>query len=428
MMNENHSINGSTEFSIHNSEFIINNTPAIRFKSFDGEWEEKKLGLNAEFLKGQGYSKNDLIAEGSPIVLYGRLYTKYKTTIFEVDTFVKNNGKSIVSKGSEVIVPASGETSEDIARASAVVQSGILLGGDLNVIYPHDKIYCVFLALTISNGKPKKDLSKRAQGKSVVHVRNADLKELEINFPDIAEQTKIGDYFQQLDTLIAQHQQKHDKLLSLKKALLEKMFPKQGATVPEIRFKGFSGDWEYKVLGDLSEIVRGASPRPIEDKKWFDEKSDVGWLRIKDVSEQDGRIYYLEQRISKAGEEKTRVLTEPHLLLSIAATVGKPVINYVSTGVHDGFLIFMKPVFDREFLFQWLKGFEREWKKYGQPGSQVNLNSEIVKRQNIAMPQDDEQIKIGNLFNQFDALINQHQAQLKKLNNIKQACMVKMFV
>jgi len=196
---------------------------------------------------------------------------------------------------------------------------------------------------------------------------------------------------------------------------------------PAIRFKEFSGKWEEKTLGELSDIVRGASPRPIEDPKWFDTKSNVGWLRIRDVSEQNGRIYYLEQRISKAGEAKTRVLNEPHLLLSIAASVGKPVINYVSTGVHDGFLIFLKPVFDQEFLFQWLKSFEKEWQKYGQPGSQVNLNSEIVKNQNISIPESEEQHKIGNYFQQLDTLIAQHQQKHDKLLNLKKALLELMF-
>jgi len=197
--------------------------------------------------------------------------------------------------------------------------------------------------------------------------------------------------------------------------------------VPAIRFKGFCGDWHEKALGELSDIVRGASPRPIEDPKWFDTQSNVGWLRIRDVSEQNGRIYYLKQRISKLGEEKTRVLTEPHLLLSIAASVGKPVINYVSTGVHDGFLIFLKPIFDREYLFQWLKSFEKEWQKYGQPGSQVNLNSDIVKNQNISIPEPEEQTKIGNYFQQLDTLIAQHQQKHDKLLNIKKSLLEKMF-
>lgn len=197
--------------------------------------------------------------------------------------------------------------------------------------------------------------------------------------------------------------------------------------VPEIRFKGFSREWETKELGELAEIVRGASPRPIEDPKWFDTSSNVGWLRIRDVTEQDGRIHYLSQRISKLGQGKTRVLFEMHLLLSIAASVGKPVINYVETGVHDGFLIFKKPIFQLEYMYQWLKSFEPRWQQYGQPGSQVNLNSDIVKGQVVNVPDEPEQVQIGNTFQKLDSLINQHQQKQDKLSNIKKAMLEKMF-
>lgn len=197
--------------------------------------------------------------------------------------------------------------------------------------------------------------------------------------------------------------------------------------VPEIRFKGFSGDWAQNNLGGLAEIVRGASPRPIEDPKWFDKSSNVGWLRIRDVTEQDGRVHYLEQRISKLGQEKTRVLFDQHLLLSIAASVGKPVINYVETGVHDGFLIFKNPRFELEFMYQWLKSFELEWQQYGQPGSQVNLNSDIVKNQVVFTPCEKEQTAIGNYFQKLDNLINHHQQKHDKLSSIKKAMLEKMF-
>lgn len=198
--------------------------PEIRFKGFSGEWEEKALGDNADFAKGQGYSKSDLVEVGSPIILYGRLYTQYQTVIYEVDSFAVENNKSIFSKGYEVIVPASGETAEDISRASAVLQSGVLLGGDLNIINPSNNLDSIFLALTLSNGKPQKDLSRRAQGKSVVHLRNNDLKEVDISYPDTTEQTKIGNLFQQLDTLLIQHQAQLKKLNNIKQACLEKMF------------------------------------------------------------------------------------------------------------------------------------------------------------------------------------------------------------
>jgi type I restriction enzyme S subunit len=201
----------------------------------------------------------------------------------------------------------------------------------------------------------------------------------------------------------------------------------ENAKSPAIRYADFTDDWEQRKLGDMAEIVRGASPRPIKDPKWFDDESDIGWLRISDVTEQDGRIYYLEQRISKAGQEHTRVLTEPHLLLSIAATVGKPVINHVKTGVHDGFLIFLNPTFDREFMFQWLEMFRPKWSKYGQPGSQINLNSDLVKAKEIMVPEAAEQTCIGEFFASLDHLITLHQREYDKTANIKNAMLEKMF-
>lgn len=160
----------------------------------------------AKFNKGNGYSKGDLCKVGTPIILYGRLYTNYETIIREVDTFVEEKENSIFSKGGEVIVPASGETAEDIARALTIEKAGILLGGDLNIIEPEESINSSFLALSISNRDTKKELAKKAQGKSVVHVRNDEIKRLIISFPNKVEQDKISGYFQSLDNLITLHQ------------------------------------------------------------------------------------------------------------------------------------------------------------------------------------------------------------------------------
>ena len=197
--------------------------------------------------------------------------------------------------------------------------------------------------------------------------------------------------------------------------------------VPQFRFKDFSDSWVQCNLGDLAEIVRGASPRPIQDPKWFDDSSEIGWLRISDVTEQNGRIHHLDQHISEAGQAKTRVLTEPHLLLSIAATVGKPLVNYVKTGVHDGFLIFMNPKFDLEFMFQWLESYRDKWSRYGQPGSQVNLNSDLVKNQSISIPSMDEQQKLGEFFTSIDNLIAANQRKLDLLKEQKKGYLQKMF-
>ena len=198
-------------------------------------------------------------------------------------------------------------------------------------------------------------------------------------------------------------------------------------SVPNIRFKGFEDEWKNLKLGELSEIARGASPRPINNKKWFSKDSKIGWLRISDVTEQNGRIFYLKQKLSIQGQKKTRVIKTKHLLLSIAATVGSPVINYIPTGVHDGFLIFYNPKFDIEFMFQWLQKYRKNWSKFGQPGSQVNLNSEIVRNQKVYIPEEKEERDIANLFLKIDRLLDLQQQKIDKFELLKKALLQKLF-
>ena len=164
------------------------------------------MGDVAEFSKGSGYSKGDLVEYGTPIILYGRLYTNYETRISDVDTFVEAKVGSVYSKGGEVIVPASGETAEDIARAATVDKSGILLGGDLNIVMPNKDINSSFLAISISSGNPQRELAKKAN--------------LVLPFPIKDEQNKIASYFCQLDNLITLHQRKVSSRLFLNKSTI----------------------------------------------------------------------------------------------------------------------------------------------------------------------------------------------------------------
>ena len=181
---------------------------SMMFTTSTFSWEQRKAIDIADYSKGNGYSKGDLTDAGTPIILYGRLYTKYQFAISEVDTFAFPQNGEVYSQGNEVIVPASGETAEDIARASAVEKSGVLLGGDLNILRPFDFINPLFLALAISNGEPQKELAKKAQGKSVVHIHNTDIQEVTIAYPSRTEQDRIVSVFRQLDNLITLHQRK----------------------------------------------------------------------------------------------------------------------------------------------------------------------------------------------------------------------------
>ena len=238
---------------------------SLLFATSTFSWEQRKAIDIADYSKGNGYSKGDLTDAGTPIILYGRLYTKYQFAISEVDTFAFPRNGAVYSQGNEVIVPASGETAEDIARASAVEKSGVLLGGDLNILRPFDFINPLFLALAISNGEPQKELAKKAQGKSVVHIHNTDIQEVTIAYPSRTEQDRIVSVFRQLDNLITLHQRKFEKLTNVKKSMLEKMFPQNGSSYPEIRFKGFTDPWEQRKLGDVGETYTGLSGKTKAD-------------------------------------------------------------------------------------------------------------------------------------------------------------------
>ncbi len=199
--------------------------PKIRFKGFEGEWKKVKLGDIAKFTKGQGYSKSDLKETGQPIILYGRMYTKYQFVIDEVDTFANLKDASILSEGDEIIMPASGETPEDIACASAVLAKDIILGGDLNIMhFDLTKISTPYIALVITYSKTHHDLSKCAQGKSVVHLHNGAISRATISLPSLAEQQAIASYFTSLDRQISLQSQRLKKLKQIKSACLDKMF------------------------------------------------------------------------------------------------------------------------------------------------------------------------------------------------------------
>lgn len=198
--------------------------PQIRFKGFTEPWEEIKLEDRVTFSRGIGYSKSDLKEQGHQIFLYGRLYTDYSTYIEEVDTYSHLTSQAILSKGSEVVLPSSGETAEDIAVASAILKPNIILAGGLNILYPDSEIDSIFLALLLTYGPTHTILSKKAQGKSVVHIYNQDIADLNVLVPSIEEQKAIGEYFRNLDNLIKEKKKKVSQLRNLKKASLSKMF------------------------------------------------------------------------------------------------------------------------------------------------------------------------------------------------------------
>ncbi|MGV3288331.1 restriction endonuclease subunit S [Bacillus wiedmannii] len=405
-------------------------TPDIRFPGFTGDWEQYNLG-NVSTKIGSGKTpkggNQNYKSEGIPLLRSQNIFNNkvnFNDVVYITPEIDEDMANSRVQKG-DVLLNITGAS---IGRSAVYkLNHKANVNQHVSIIRPSGEVNPYFIQLNITSEKGQKQIELNQAGGGREGLNFQQIAKMGFYFPDLLEQGEIGDFFIKLDNTIAFYQQELTTLKQTKQGFLQKMFPKEGEPVPEIRFPGFTGEWEQYKLEELAEIVRGASPRPIQDPKWFDKNSEIGWLRIADVTEQDGRIHQLKQKISKAGQAKTRVLTEPHLLLSIAATVGKPVVNYVKTGVHDGFLIFMNPKFDMEFMFQWLEMFRPKWQKYGQPGSQVNLNSDLVKSHEILIPSKEEQKTIGNFFKQLDDTIALHQRELDALNQTKKAFLQKMF-
>lgn len=400
--------------------------PKLRFPGFTEDWEQRKLGDIATLSKGNGYSKSDLVPSGSPIILYGRLYTNYETTIKNIDTFVELKDKSVISQGGEVIVPASGETAEDISRASVVENQGIVIGGDLNVIKVKELLNPTFLALTISNGEQQKELSKRAQGKSVVHLHNSDLQEVNLIFPLLNEQKEISILFEKLDNIITLHQRKLDNLKLKKKALLQKLFPKNGERYPELRFPGFTDAWEQR---KLSDVLVERNEQQVETSE-YPLMSFVQGLGVVPKSERYDRSFLVldQSKKYKRTELGDFIYSSNNLetgSIGINKT-GKAVISPVysifqGVSIGDSQFIGIMSLLPR-FIAKMIRF--RQGVVYGQ----WRIHETDFLDISVLIPSVDERTKITQLILSIEEIVTLHQRKLDHLQLQKKALLQQMFV
>ena len=329
--------------------------------------------------------------------MYGRLYTNYETQICKVDTFVKNSSCGVLSKGGEVIVPASGETAEDIAVASHVSLPGILLGGDLNVVTPKDNLDSNFLALFITFGNAHVELSKRAQGKSVVHVRNGDLSQLNIKYPTQSEQILISNLFIKNDNLITLHQRKLDALKKIKSALLEKMFPKDGSDIPEIRFTGFTEAWEQRKVFEIANRLDNLRV-PVASNLRI--PGNTPYYGANGIQDYVSGFTHNGEFVLVAEDGANDLKNYPVQYVS-----GKIWVNN-----HAHVLQGLERVIDNRFLSFSLVHCDIEVLLVGGGRSKLNANT-LMNELTLSLPNLNEQKNIGGLFFKLDNLITLHQRE-----------------
>lgn len=407
--------------------------PKIRFKGFSGEWKRSTLGDLALFSKGSGYSKSDICKEGTPVILYGRMYTKYQSVFDEIDTFVNPKDNSIVSKGGEVIIPGSGESSEDISLAAMVKNEGVIIGGDLNILKFNQKVNDpAFMSMAITYSPTRAELSSYSQGKTVVHLRNSEIAKGTIRYPDISEQNTIVNYVLSLDAQILASTSRLASLKQMKAASLQAMFPQEGETVPKVRFKGFEGEWKKVKLSECLEI---STERNLNNK--------YGVNEVLSVSDEEGVMNQIKLLgRSYAGKSVTnyKILRTNQVVYTKSPLKAKPYgIVKVNKG-ETGIVSVLYAVYDAkecvspDYIHYY---FEPTFRinNYLLPlinkraKNTMNISDEVSLQGDIILPNTlEEQVRIVEFLQSLDRQIALHTQRLEKLKQIKAACLDKMFV
>ena len=276
-----------------------------------------------------------------------------------------------------------------------------------------------YVSLYLNSTPGRARLKLIETGTTMKHLNVGDMLHFAIPLPSLlAEQQGIAEALSDADALIESLEQLLAKKRQIKQGAMQELLTGQK------RLPGFSGEWEIRQLGELASIQRGASPRPIDSPDWFDDNSSVGWVRISDVTQSGMYLTETTQRLSLQGVQNSRPVAKGSLIMSICATVGKPVITKIDTCIHDGFVVIDRLSADQRFLYYTLSSIEGDWSRHGQTGSQMNLNTGLINSTAVSMPLTiEEQAAIATVLSDLDAEFAALETKLAKARLLKQGMM-----
>ena len=404
-----------------NNEHKKLNVPNLRFPEFQGEWEEKRLSEIADLFKGNGISKEQLTDTGEPCILYGELYTKYKSEVIS-DIFSKTDidtRKLVKSKANDVIIPCSGETAVDIATARCVPYDNILLGGDLNIIRLYD---CdgSFMSYQL-NGKRKYDLAKVAQGVSVVHLYGDHLKGVKTYNPCLEEQKKIAKLLSLLDERIATQNKIIDKLQSLIKGLNDTLYAQHGDEVMT----------SFAELGTSYSGLSGKSAHDFGSGKPF-----ITYLNVysNNVINEKGFQYVTikdgeKQNVVECGDVLFTLSSETPEEVGIGSVyLGKEKVylNSFCFGIHITNTEVAFPLFLSYYVSS--TAFRKFIYPYAQGSTRFNLCKADFEKASIKLPTLENQKRIYSILSHIDNKIITERQVLDLYNSQKQYLLRQMFI
>lgn len=324
---------------------------------------------------------------------------------------IANSSARIHPRGTVVLTRDAGVGKSAIMLEDMAVSQHFMAwtcSADLNNLY---------LYYVLQRGK--REFERIAMGNTIKTIGLPYFKSYSIPLPPtIAEQEAIAGALSDADALV----EGLENLIAKKRAI------KQGAMQELLtgkrRLPGYQQEWERRPIGTITTVQRGASPRPIDDPRWFDDNSAVGWVRISDVTSSAMYLRETTQRLTPAGVANSRPVPENSLIMSICATVGRPIITRIPTCIHDGFVVMRNLTVDQTFLYYALSLIEPDWSKHGQTGSQMNLNTALINRTPILVPPtQSEQSAIARSLVDMDDEITALKSKLAKVRQVKQGMM-----
>ncbi|HHT7392630.1 TPA: restriction endonuclease subunit S [Klebsiella oxytoca] len=414
---------------------VDNMVPEIRFKRFSGEWVENNLGELIDIRSAARVHKEQWTDAGVPFFRTSDVVSIYKG---------QENTKAYIS---HQIYQDLSEKIGRVTKDDLLITGGGSIGipylvtnnnplyfkdADLLWLKNNKKFNGYFLYTFFFSECFKKHIKSISHTGTIAHYTIEQAKATPINTCNDEEQTQIGSYFQKLDSLINQHQQKHDKLSKFKKSMLEKMFPKQGKTMPEIRFKGFSGAWKEKALGEIGDTYTGLSGKTKDDfghgQGRFVTYLNVFSNAISNENLLEPIEFDTNQNEVKKGDVFFTTSSETPEEVGMSSVWMSEIKNVYLNSFCFGYR--PKQKLDNYYLAYLLRSnsFRDKIVFLAQGISRYNISKTKVMDIKISIPEYSEQEKIGNYFQKLEMLINHHQQQITKLNNIKQACLSKMFV
>jgi len=411
--------------------------PAIRFAGFDDEWVEKKLGDTITIERG-----------GSPRPIENFI-TENENGLNWVKIGDAPEQGNYITHTSEKIIP------EGLSKTREVHPGDLILSNSMSFGRPYIMAIdgCIHDGwLLIRNSKCNYDLTflcvllgtenmlcqykAMAAGSTVNNLNKELVASTKVSFPEVDEQQKLGSFFSNIDSLISLEQKKYDKLTQVKKSMLEKMFPKEGATVPEIRFAGFTGDWEEKKLGDTVLLRGRIGFRGYKETDLVPKGMGAITFSPADIDETgfislENNKYLSWQKYDESPEIQVKV---GDILFTKTASIGK--VGYVQllsnkATINPQFaLLSPNENMNGYFIFLSVRNdsFMKKVKGITGGSSVPTMSQEKLKELTFLKTSIDEQNKIGSYFSHLDSLISLQQSKLEKLKNIKKSLLEKMFV